>query len=212
MMAEVVRAIEHFDPSLVRSAVANFLLAEMTVRAREGGAHRRGRRRAVRRLRVPAQAPGRPGGLHDEIVRTIESLHNLNLQRADRVTMAHGLEARVPFLDREVIALALRLPAALEAGAARRPRRRCCCARRSRAGCPTTCCAAARSSSATARGTAKVLSEVIESRVTEEEFEAEKDQLDPPFRNKEELAYLRIFRDYLPDVNIDRTLTRFATA
>ncbi len=26
----VVRAIEHFDPSLVRSAVPNFLLAEMT--------------------------------------------------------------------------------------------------------------------------------------------------------------------------------------
>ena len=55
VVPEVVRAIEHFDPSLVRSAVPNYLLAEMTVGAREGGAHRRGRRRAVRRLRVPAQ-------------------------------------------------------------------------------------------------------------------------------------------------------------
>ena len=53
---------------------------------------------------------------------------------------------------------------------------------------------------------------MLESRVSDEDFEAEKDQLDPPVRTKEELAYLRIFRDYLPDVNIDRTLTRFATA
>ena len=50
VVPEVVRAIEHFDPSLVRSAVPNYLLAEMTVRARQGGAHRRGSRRAVRRL------------------------------------------------------------------------------------------------------------------------------------------------------------------
>ena len=51
-----------------------------------------------------------PDDLHAELVRTVESLHNLNLQRCDRVTMAHGLEARVPFLDREVIEWALRLP------------------------------------------------------------------------------------------------------
>ncbi len=31
-VAPVVRAIEHFDPSLVRSAVPNYLLAEMTAR------------------------------------------------------------------------------------------------------------------------------------------------------------------------------------
>ena len=50
--------------------------------------------------------------LHAELERTVRSLHNLNLQRCDRVTMAHGLEARVPFLDREVIEWALRIPPA----------------------------------------------------------------------------------------------------
>src|SRR5689334_25360306 len=48
--------------------------------------------------------------LHAELERTVRALHNLNLQRCDRVTMAHGLEARVPFLDREMIAWAMRLP------------------------------------------------------------------------------------------------------
>ena len=46
----VVRAIEHFDPSLVRSAVPNYPARRAGARPREGGAHRRGRRRAVRRL------------------------------------------------------------------------------------------------------------------------------------------------------------------
>ena len=41
--------------------------------------------------------------LHAELERTVRSLHNLNLQRCDRVTMAHGLEARVPFLDHEFV-------------------------------------------------------------------------------------------------------------
>ena len=71
-------------------------------------------------------------------MRSLEALHNLNLQRTDRVTMAHGLEARVPFLDREMIALALRLHP--ERKSPTRARwRRSCSARRSRAGCPTTC-------------------------------------------------------------------------
>ncbi|MFF2721303.1 asparagine synthase C-terminal domain-containing protein [Streptomyces sp. NPDC058011] len=33
-----------------------------------------------------------------------------NLQRCDRTTMAYGLKARVPFLDRDVIELALSIP------------------------------------------------------------------------------------------------------
>ena len=39
------------------------------------------------------------------------------LLKADKMSMAHGLELRVPFLDREVFALARRLPAAAKADA-----------------------------------------------------------------------------------------------
>lgn len=38
-----------------------------------------------------------------ELRRIFHHLHNVNCQRADRMTMAHGLEARVPFLDPDVI-------------------------------------------------------------------------------------------------------------
>jgi len=37
-------------------------------------------------------------------------MHNINLQRVDRLTMAHGIEGRVPFLDLALVNLALSLP------------------------------------------------------------------------------------------------------
>jgi asparagine synthase (glutamine-hydrolysing) len=106
----VVRTIEHFDPELVRSAVPNYLLAKL----------------AAAHVKVVLTGEGADelfagydylsgiaddDELHAELTRTVAALHNLNLQRCDRVTMAHGLEARVPFLDPEMISLALAIPA-----------------------------------------------------------------------------------------------------
>ena len=51
-----------------------------------------------------------PTALHAELVRSLEQLHHLNLQRCDRTTMYFGLEAREPFLDTNVVRTALTLP------------------------------------------------------------------------------------------------------
>jgi asparagine synthase (glutamine-hydrolysing) len=110
---EAVTVIEHFDPALVRSAVPNLLLA----------------REAVKHVKVVLTGEGAdeifagysyvhesdafatPDGLQAELVRSIDSLHGLNLQRCDRTTMNYGLEARVPFLDATVMREMLALPA-----------------------------------------------------------------------------------------------------
>lgn len=52
--------------------------------------------------------------LRRELRRSVASLHNINLQRVDRLTMAHGLEGRVPFLDLEVIDLSQTIPPSLK--------------------------------------------------------------------------------------------------
>lgn len=49
--------------------------------------------------------------LHNELHRSVASLHNINLQRVDRMTMAHSIEGRVPFLDLTMIELGQRVPA-----------------------------------------------------------------------------------------------------
>jgi asparagine synthase (glutamine-hydrolysing) len=110
LVPAVVRSIESYDPSLVRSALPNFLLAELAaetvkvVLTGEGADELFAGYEYVRAIADEDE-------LHEELVRTIEELHGLNLQRCDRVTMAHGLEARVPFLDLDMIALGLALPA-----------------------------------------------------------------------------------------------------
>ena len=57
----------------------------------------------------PSAAP-----LQQELRRSLASMHNINLQRVDRMTMAHSLEARVPFLDVAMIEMAMAIEPGLK--------------------------------------------------------------------------------------------------
>jgi asparagine synthase (glutamine-hydrolysing) len=206
----VVRAIEHFDPSLVRSAVPNFLLAEMTaqhvkvVLTGEGADELFA---GYEYLREFADATS----LQGELIRTVHGLHNLNLQRCDRVTMAHGLEARVPFLDRQVIAFAFGLPMAWKLSASGELEKRLL--RRAFAGwLPDEILWRVKAEFGDGSGAKEVLTRAVEAGISAAEFERERDAVDPPLRTREELAYHRIFAEHLPGVRPERTLGRFATA
>ena len=210
VMPTVVRAIESFDPALVRSAVPNFLLARFTaehvkvVLTGEGADELFAGYEYLRDFTEPDR-------LHDELVRTVESLHNLNLQRCDRVTMAHGLEARVPFLDREVVAWALRLPPGFKLAGPGQPEKRLL--REAFEGwLPNALLWRDKAEFGDGSGAAGVLTTAIESGVAREELDAERDLVAPPLRTREELAYYRIFREHLAGVRPELTLSRFATA
>ncbi len=206
----VVRAIEHFDPSLVRSAVPNFLLAELAaehvkvVLTGEGADELFAGYAYLRELEDSSE-------LHAELVRTVESLHDLNLQRCDRVTMAHGLEARVPFLDREFIGFALGLPAEWKTAPPGEPEKRLL--REAFSGSlPDELLWREKSQFGDGSGAASVLTGHAESLVSAEELAAEAGRVEPPLRTREELAYFRIFDAELTGVRPERTVSRFATA
>jgi len=105
----VVYYLESFDPALVRSAIPNYMLAEMAsdyvkvMLTGEGADELYAGYSYLQRFE-------KPDDLQKELVYITEALHNTNLQRGDRMSMAHGLEARVPFLDVESVSMALSLP------------------------------------------------------------------------------------------------------
>ena len=111
----IVFSLESFDQDLVRSAVPTYFTARL----------------ASRHVKVILTGEGADelfagytyhkdiasdAALDADARRSVGELHHVNLQRVDRLTMAHSLEARVPFLDIDMIATALAIPMA-----ARRP-------------------------------------------------------------------------------------------
>lgn len=110
-LGDVIYHLESFDPLLVRSAIPNYFLARMTreyvtvVLTGEGADELyAGYHYLKKHLR---QSPER---LHDELIHLTGTLYNCNLQRCDRMTMAHSIEGRVPFLDTEFIATSFAVP------------------------------------------------------------------------------------------------------
>jgi asparagine synthase (glutamine-hydrolysing) len=208
---DVVRSIEHFDPSLVRSAVANWVLADL----------------ASRHVKVVLTGEGadelfggyeylhdgdfdHPEHLHRELVRSVEELHGLNLQRCDRVTMAHGLEARVPFLDLDVIATVLSLPPdhKLPAGG---KMEKDLLRRAFDSWLPHDILWRSKEQFGDGSGAAAVR-ELVAASVPVHEFAKEKGVIDPPLRTREELAYYRIWLEAIAPTRPEATLSRFATA
>jgi len=210
VLPTVVRTIESFDPSLVRSAVPNYILAEFTARhvkvvlTGEGADEIFAGYEYLEDFRTQEE-------LHAELVRTIEGLHDLNLQRADRVTMAHGLEARVPFLELDMISLGLSLPAGWKlAGEGQQEKR---LLRQAFEGwLPDDFLWRKKAQFGDGSGAASILKARMEESITEEEFERERREVEPPLRTREEVAYYRIFAEDLGEVRPKRTIGWFATA
>jgi asparagine synthase (glutamine-hydrolysing) len=209
LLPEVVRAIEHFDPSLVRSAVPNYLLARETAKhvkavlTGEGADELFGGYEYL----TEDDTYDQPETLHRELVRSIEELHGLNLQRCDRVTMAHSLEARVPFLELDVIELALSIPAADKLVTPTRMEKHLL--RKAFDGwLPDGVLWRRKAQFGDGSGAAKVLRPKVESWVSDVDLEPAHAP-SRPLRTGEERAYYRVWAKALDPIRPERTLCRF---
>lgn len=210
LVPQIIAELESFDPTLVHSAVPHHMVSELAaehvkvVLAGEGadelfagyahyGEHRTG------------------AALHEELLSTIEGMHIGGLQRVDRVAGAHGLEPRVPFLDLDVVELALALPPEWKLTGTDRPAK--WMLRRAFDGwLPDEVLWRRKEQFGEGTGMNEVLREHYEQTVTEQDLRTEADAVDPPLRTREELAYYRMFTDTLPGINVGRTIGRFAQA
>jgi len=106
LIPKIIYHMETYEAELIRSAIPNWLLAE----------------RAAQDVKMVLTGEGAdelfagylyfqdaetPRQVQNELRRIYGMLGNINLHRTDRMTMAHGLEARVPFLDTEFTRLVM---------------------------------------------------------------------------------------------------------
>ncbi len=109
VLPTVIYHLESDEPEVIRSSITNYFLAK----------------KASDNYKVVLTGEGSdelfggylyfhdcPNSLqhHNEIVRIIKGLSHANLLRVDKMSMAHSLEARVPFLDPECVKAALEIP------------------------------------------------------------------------------------------------------
>ena len=201
VLPDVVYYLESFDPALVRSAIPNFMLAKMAsdyvkvMLTGEGADELYAGYSYLQRFE-------KPDSLQEELVYITEALHNTNLQRGDRMSMAHGLEARVPFLDVNSVSMALSLPPEWKLQENGRPAK--ALLRRAYEGfLPDEIVYRPKMKFSKGAGSSDILAERAEQKVSDAEFQSERKRLkndwDYNLQNKEALLYYRMLSEHYQD-------------
>jgi asparagine synthase (glutamine-hydrolysing) len=210
VVPEVVAGLESFDPKLVHSAVPNYFVSRLASRH-------------VKVILVGEGADELFAGythyglhsvgaeLHAELLDMLKGMHIGGLQRVDRVAGALGVEPRLPFLDLDVVELAMALPPEWKLVSPARPAK--WLLRRAFDGwLPDEVLWRRKEQFGEGTGMNDVLSLHFDQTVSEEDLAAGADVVQPPLRTREELAYYRMFTTALRGVNAQATVGRFAEA
>lgn len=114
VLPEVIYHLESADVDLVRSAVPTHFAARLARAHVKAVLTGEGADELFAGYAYHHAYVDRPRDLAEELTRSLNAMHNINLQRVDRITMGQGLEARTPFLDRALIDFAQSIPATLK--------------------------------------------------------------------------------------------------
>ncbi|HVJ14510.1 MAG TPA: asparagine synthase B [Polyangiaceae bacterium] len=207
-LPKIIHHLESYDAALIRSAVPCYFLAELTaehvkvVLTGEGADELFAGYGYFKNIDDPA-------ALHAECAGLLLGLHAMNLQRVDRMTMAHGVEARVPFLDVEFVDWAMSIAPELKLVRPGRPEKQML-REAARDLLPAEIAHRPKLEFSQGTGAGDVLSSYAEAQVSDGDLTSagRRFPLDPP-KSKEELLYRRIFDEVLPGEAARRSVRRW---
>ena len=214
-LPEVIKYLESFDAPLVRSAVPMYFVSKLAsdyvkvVLTGEGADELFAGYDYLKTLQGSER-------LKQELIKIIVRLQDTNLQRADRITMAHGIEGRVPFLDLDLVRFVMRLPVDLIEPRPERPEkwllREAC-----KGMLPPEILERKKLKFSEGAGSASVMEKRIMSRMSDLDYKLQCEKAKSfGFRSPEELHYYLLWLDvmgpHIPSFLIGRTCDHTAAA
>ncbi len=208
MLAALPRVIYHlesYDAALVRSAVPNYFLAELASEHVKVVLSGEGADELFSGYHYLKELDG--DDLRSELLHITNALHNTNLQRCDRMSMAHGLEARVPFLDVDLVRFAFGLPNRLKLGPD--DCEKWILRQAFRDYLPGEIAFRDKLKFSKGCGSSQALASVAEQDISDAAFERRRELPGGTvLLNKEELMYYRIFKELFPSDSAHRVIGR----
>lgn len=206
-LPDVLYHLETFDPALVRSAMPNYFLARLTSDHVKVFLTGEGADELYAGYDYLSDFSD-PAALQKETLYITQALHNTNLQRADRMSMAFSLEARVPFLDVQSVSLAFGFPAAWKLHNGRDPKH---LLRQAFVGdLPENIVNRPKQKFSKGAGSSDLIAERAGSEISDGEFSSEEKRLrkewDYTLKNKEALYYYKIIREHYDDPFLFNTM------
>lgn len=194
-LPKVIYHLESYDAALVRSAIPNYFVSQLASEHVKVVLSGEGADELFSGYHYLKDLDG--DDLYAELLHITNALHNTNLQRCDRMSMAHGLEARVPFLDVDLVRFAFGLPNRLKLGPdncekwiLRHAFRDCL---------PDQIAFRGKLKFSKGCGSSEALAAVAEQDISDDWFARHSELADGTIlRNKEELMYYRIFKELFP--------------
>ena len=195
-LPDVIYHLESFDPALIRSAIPCYFVSRLAsdyvkvILTGEGADEVFAGYHYIKRFKNMAD-------VHNETVRILTGLHNMNLQRVDRATMAHSIEGRVPFLDIDFVEYAMSIDPKLKLAGKKSRIEKWLLRQAFSDYLPKEILWRPKIEFAAGCGSERLITNLVEDEISDAEFEKEKAlHKDAKILSKEELYYFRIFRSF----------------
>lgn len=207
ILPEVIYYLESFDAPLVRSAIPCYFVSKLAkennikvVLTGEGSDELFSGYSYLKKFKDEDV-------LFNELVRITYELHNTNLQRVDRLTMANSVEGRVPFLDIDFLTYVFSIPTNLKYSLDKQEK--WLLREAFKYFLPESIIKRPKQKFSDGAGSIKIVKNIVEGKISDTEFETERNNNKDVFiRTKEELFYYNIFKKYYSHLSVVNCIGR----